>query len=59
MLDIANEYYKELFGAEDRSNIRLMENFFLPEKRATLEENDMLGSIFFPRRRKKLCLVLM
>jgi hypothetical protein len=46
MLDIGKKYYKELFGAEDRPDIRLMENFFLPEERVTPEENDMLGSRF-------------
>jgi hypothetical protein len=28
ILDIAKNYYKELVGAEDRPDIRLMEDFF-------------------------------
>jgi hypothetical protein len=46
MLDIDKDYYKELFGAQDRHDIRLMEKFVLPEEKVTPEENDMLGSRF-------------
>jgi hypothetical protein len=46
MLEIAKNYYKDLFGAEERPDIRLLDNFFLPEEKVTLEENDMLGSRF-------------
>jgi hypothetical protein len=40
MLAIAKYYYKDLFSAEGRPDIRLMGDFFVPE------ENDMLGSRF-------------
>jgi hypothetical protein len=46
MLDIAKKYYKELFGVEDRLDVRLMEDFYLPEEKVILEENAMLGSRF-------------
>jgi hypothetical protein len=38
MLDIAKKYYKELFGVEDRLDVRLMEDFYLPEEKVILEE---------------------
>jgi hypothetical protein len=46
MLDIAKNYYKKLFGVEDRPDIRLMNDFYLPEEKVTLEENAMLGIRF-------------
>jgi hypothetical protein len=45
MLDIAKTYYKDLFGAEERPDIRLLYNFFLPKEKVTVE-NEMLESRF-------------
>jgi hypothetical protein len=46
MLEVAKKYYKDLFGAEERPDIRLLDIFFIPEEKVTVEENDMLGSRF-------------
>jgi hypothetical protein len=41
MLGVAMDYYKNLFGFEDRPNIRLKSDFFCSE-----DENDMLSRSF-------------
>jgi hypothetical protein len=38
MLEIAKACYKDLFGAEERPDIRLLDNFFLPEEKVTVAD---------------------
>jgi hypothetical protein len=46
MLKIATEFYKELFKKEERPDIRLMNDFFSPDEKVTLQENIALEREF-------------
>jgi hypothetical protein len=46
MLGIAMDYYKDLFGFEDRPDIRLKHNFFSADERVKVDENEMLSRSF-------------
>jgi hypothetical protein len=59
MLKIVTEFYKELFKKEERSDIRLMNDFFSPEEKVTLQENLELEKEFSEDELKMQCLGLM
>jgi hypothetical protein len=42
MLNHAKEFYKKLFGQEDKENIRLGEEFWTMDKNVSSEENEAL-----------------
>jgi hypothetical protein len=46
MLNLVVEYYKNIFGKEDRLEISLMDSFWDPEDLVSNEENDMLDAPF-------------
>jgi hypothetical protein len=46
MIDHVADFYKTLFGREDRDNIKLPENFWEEEEKVIKEENDMLEAPF-------------
>jgi hypothetical protein len=46
MLGIAMDYYKDLFGFEDRPDIRLKHDFFSADERVKVDENEMLSRSF-------------
>jgi hypothetical protein len=46
MLGIAMDYYKDLFGSEDRPDIRLKQDFFSANERVKVDENEMLSRSF-------------
>lgn len=46
MMDIAVDFYKNLFAKEDRGNIRLGENFWEEDQRVSTEENYSLVAPF-------------
>lgn len=46
MLQIAVEFYKQLFGREEKLDINLDENFWEPENLVTEEENNLLDQEF-------------
>jgi hypothetical protein len=46
MLGVAMDYYKNMFGFEDRPNIRLKSNFFSEDEKVTVDENEMLSKSF-------------
>lgn len=46
MLALAGEYYKTLFGYEEKLEVRLDDNFWSKEDKVTHEENVMLESPF-------------
>jgi hypothetical protein len=48
MIGIPMDYYKTLFGFEDRRNIRLKSNFFSEEEKVKVDENEneMLSKSF-------------
>jgi hypothetical protein len=46
MIGIPMDYYKTLFGFEDRPNIRLKSNFFSEEEKVKVDENEMLSKSF-------------
>jgi hypothetical protein len=46
MIGIAMDYYKNLFGFEDRPDIRLKPDFFSEEEKVKVDENEMLSRSF-------------
>lgn len=46
MLEGASNFYKNLFGKEDRLNLSIGPNFWDPEELITVEENDLLQKPF-------------
>jgi hypothetical protein len=42
MLNHAKEFYKRLFGEEDKENIRLREEFWTMDEKVSSEENEAL-----------------
>jgi hypothetical protein len=46
MLKVATDYYKDLYKFENRSDIRLQDNFFSDDEIVSVEENIMLGRAF-------------
>lgn len=46
MLTIATDFYKDLFKAESRPDIRIREDFFSDEEKVSQVENDLLSAPF-------------
>jgi hypothetical protein len=46
MIGIAVDYYKNLFGFEDRPDIRLKPDFFSEEEKVKVDENEILSRSF-------------
>jgi hypothetical protein len=46
MIGIAMDYYKNLFGFEDRPDIRLKPDFFSDDEKVKVDENEMLSRSF-------------
>jgi hypothetical protein len=46
MLTHAMSYYKKLFGKEERSNVKLGDNFWKEDEMVSMEENQILEADF-------------
>jgi hypothetical protein len=59
MLGIAMDYYKNLFGFEDRPDIRLKQDFFSDDEKVKVDENEMFLEASQRKKLEKRFSVLM
>jgi hypothetical protein len=58
MLDIASDFYKNLFGFEPRTGFSLDFDFFSQKEKVSLDQNMCLEAPFLSKRSRRLSLTL-